>query len=178
MRAVSRFEWSYINERGVLSLFYKGTVGHLRHSLVCFWRVLASSYSYYLVFFLSQSHPNPINPCLGPVFHVCVCAEAIELVAVKKMFHLKVFSPHCLLFLFSCSTHSHTQLPRRRRPLPGNACRWKRTRPLPEGQRELGGQTPWKDVPGTDWEWEWKKWKGVYEEIRILEECRVFILWF
>lgn len=52
----------------------------------------------------------------------------------------------------SRSTHSHAQLPRRRGPLPGDACWRKRTRPLPEGQREPGGQTPREDVPGTDGE--------------------------
>ena len=49
---------------------------------------------------------------------------------------------------FSHSTHCHAQLPRRRGPLPGDASGRKRTRPLPEGQREPGGQTPREDVAG------------------------------
>lgn len=56
-------------------------------------------------------------------------------------------SPFHLLF---CSTHSRAQLPRRRGPLPGDARRRERARPLPEGQREPGGQTPREDVSGTD----------------------------
>lgn len=80
-------------ERGFVSLLQRNT-GHLKHSLVCFWRVLASSYSYYLVFFLSRSHTNPINPFRAPCF-VFVCAEAIQPVSNKSVQYNDV-SLNCL----------------------------------------------------------------------------------
>lgn len=136
--------------------------------LFAFGRVEAFSCSYSLVFFLSWYHTNTIIPfwtCC--VLSLCVLrAFAVVPDQPKKTKscsteHLFTFPTPPLfssLYLFiSRSTHSHSQLPRRRGPLPGDACWRKRTRPLPEGQREPGGQAPREDVTGNDGEGRGKK---------------------
>lgn len=47
---------SYINEKGGFVSHLQRAVGHVRHSLVCFWRVLASGSYCLAFFFLLISH--------------------------------------------------------------------------------------------------------------------------
>lgn len=150
-------ERSYINERGVLS-FFKGLRLIWGIHLFAFggWWLPATA-----TILLSFSLDLALT--LLTHFGLCVLSFCVlrqrswsqkSQIKVKKLSHWKSFHPPAFSFPFSTSysysTHSHTQLPRRRGPLPGDACWWKRTRPLPEGQREPGGQAPREDVTGID----------------------------
>lgn len=173
MGAVSRSEWSYINERGVLSLFYKGLRVIWGIHLFAFGRCWLPATATILFSFFPDLTLTLLTH-FGLCVFVFVCAEATQPVPdqpnkIKICFTESLFtslSPLLLSLLpFHCSTHSHAQLPRRRGPLPGDA-RWRKwARPLPEGQREPGGQAPREDVPGTDGEGRGRKEaKGINED--------------
>lgn len=95
MRALSRSGWCYINERGGLSLFYKALRVIWGSNLFAFGGCLLPATATILVFFLSWSHTNPINPFQAVCF---VFVVAKSNCAVKKKLHWAYFHPLCLLF--------------------------------------------------------------------------------